>query len=263
MSAAAAADLRALARAAGIAVDWTDAFGKRRTVKADTLRHLLSSLGLAGGTSAEIAASHGRLRQGSRAAPTLITGEVGKRLPLPAGLRRAGAETRPFEILLENGAVVQGRGPEIPAIDLPGYHKLRYADREVTLAIAPRRCITVEELAGAGRRWGIAAQLYGLRRDMTAETPVGNGGIGVFRDLADLAGAVADARGEAISIGPVHALFTADPDGYCRTLRQHLADLEARRPPGAPRGSYVIVEKILAEREDLPRNWGIRWLDGL
>ncbi|CAH1654001.1 MULTISPECIES: malto-oligosyltrehalose synthase [unclassified Chelatococcus] len=48
-----------------------------------------------------------------------------------------------------------------------------------------------------------------------------------------------------------------DPYGYCRALRQRLADLEARRPPGAPRGPYVIVEKILAEREDLPQNWGI------
>ncbi|MBS7696521.1 MULTISPECIES: malto-oligosyltrehalose synthase [unclassified Chelatococcus] len=48
-----------------------------------------------------------------------------------------------------------------------------------------------------------------------------------------------------------------DPLGYCRALRQRLEALEARRPPDAPHGNYVIVEKILAEREDLPQSWGV------
>ncbi|CAH1651464.1 malto-oligosyltrehalose synthase [Chelatococcus asaccharovorans] len=48
-----------------------------------------------------------------------------------------------------------------------------------------------------------------------------------------------------------------DPSGYCRALRQRLTALEGRRPPGAPRGSYVIVEKILADHEELPHEWGI------
>ncbi|MBS7696520.1 MULTISPECIES: 4-alpha-glucanotransferase [unclassified Chelatococcus] len=211
MSPAATSDLRSLAKAAGIAVEWTDAFGKRQTVKPDTLRHLLSALGLAARTPAEIAASNSHLRRAARAAPTLVTGDVGKPLPLPPGLKHADAETVPFEIVLENGHVLRGRGSVIPPIDLPGYHKLRCADHEVTLAIAPSRCTTVEDLAGSGPRWGMAAQLYGLRRDTSVKIPVGNGGIGDFGDLADLAGVVADAGGEAVSIGPVHALFTADP----------------------------------------------------
>ncbi|MBS7707260.1 4-alpha-glucanotransferase [Chelatococcus asaccharovorans] len=230
MSGGASPDLRSLATAAGIAVDWTDAFGKRRTVKSVTLRHLLGALGLAAHTPSDIAASHNRLRQASHAAPTLVTGEVGKPFPMPAGLRSPGAQTRPFEIRLENGEVIEGRGSAIPAIGVPGYHRLRYGDREVTLAIAPSRCVSVEELTGAGRRWGVAAQLYGLRREIDAKTPVGNGGIGDFRDLADLAGVVADARGEAVSIGPVHALFSADPgraSPYAPSSRLFLNPLHA------------------------------------
>ncbi|CAH1654008.1 MULTISPECIES: 4-alpha-glucanotransferase [unclassified Chelatococcus] len=249
MNAAATPDLRSLAIAAGIAVDWTDAFGRRRTVKADTLSHLLSSLGLAAQTSAEIAASHNDLQQASRAAPTLVTGVAGKALRLPSSLKRADADAMPFEIVLENGALLQGRGSVIPAIDLPGYHKLRCADREVTLAMAPRRCITVEDLAGAGRRWGVAAQLYGLRRDITATTPVGNGGIGDFRDLADLAVAVADARGEAVSIGPVHALFTADPgrnSPYAPSSRLFLNPLHA--DPAAI-ADFARIEKAIDQAD--------------
>ena len=48
----------------------------------------------------------------------------------------------------------------------------------------------------------------------------------------------------------------ADPAGYCRTLRRRLDALTAQRPSSAPRGRpYIIVEKILLRREQLPAAW--------
>jgi malto-oligosyltrehalose synthase len=48
----------------------------------------------------------------------------------------------------------------------------------------------------------------------------------------------------------------ADPRGYCRRLRGRLDELAERRPQGAPRRPYIVVEKILATGERLPQDWG-------
>jgi (1->4)-alpha-D-glucan 1-alpha-D-glucosylmutase len=49
-----------------------------------------------------------------------------------------------------------------------------------------------------------------------------------------------------------------DPAGYCRTLRERLAELEPLRPDTAPAGpAYLIVEKILGADERLPGDWRV------
>ena len=49
-----------------------------------------------------------------------------------------------------------------------------------------------------------------------------------------------------------------DPAKYCRSLRARLDTLSAERPAKAPSGpAYIVVEKILAAREQLPGDWGI------
>lgn len=46
------------------------------------------------------------------------------------------------------------------------------------------------------------------------------------------------------------------PERYCRHLRARLRELEKERPAGCPPGpAYLIVEKILAHEEELPRSW--------
>ncbi|MDE2582708.1 MAG: malto-oligosyltrehalose synthase [Rhodospirillales bacterium] len=53
-----------------------------------------------------------------------------------------------------------------------------------------------------------------------------------------------------------HVDGLADPGGYCRRLRRHLAAAAARRPPGSDHAPAPIwVEKILAAGERLPPGW--------
>lgn len=52
-----------------------------------------------------------------------------------------------------------------------------------------------------------------------------------------------------------------DPALYCRKLRQRFDALE--RPASAPQGkAYIVVEKILAEDETLPADWGLQGTSG-
>jgi (1->4)-alpha-D-glucan 1-alpha-D-glucosylmutase len=50
----------------------------------------------------------------------------------------------------------------------------------------------------------------------------------------------------------------AQPDAYCRRMRQRLGELERVRPPEVPQGrAYFIVEKILARNESIPIEWDV------
>ncbi|MCL2428714.1 MAG: 4-alpha-glucanotransferase, partial [Alphaproteobacteria bacterium] len=88
-----------------------------------------------------------------------------------------------------------------------GYHRLEIGETVVTIAAAPSRCVSVRDTEAGGRPWGIAAQLYSLRRH-------GDGGIGDFAALADFARSAARHGASAVAISPVHAQFSADPDRF-------------------------------------------------
>jgi (1->4)-alpha-D-glucan 1-alpha-D-glucosylmutase len=48
----------------------------------------------------------------------------------------------------------------------------------------------------------------------------------------------------------------AEPEKYCRTLRERLRALERERPADAPAGpAYLVVEKIISHGESLPAQW--------
>jgi 4-alpha-glucanotransferase len=183
--------VRARAREAGLAIDWVDAMGRPQQVRTEALRRILDSLDVP--------------QDGSDVRP-LVTARVDARIELP-GLSTE-ADT-PAELVLEDGSVRRvtirgGKGATVPAIGKAGYHRLRFASREITLAVAPARCVTLEEV-GAGRRmWGVAAQVYGLRR-------AGDGGIGDAGAVRDLARAAARHGADAVALSPLHSLFAADP----------------------------------------------------
>jgi 4-alpha-glucanotransferase len=199
--------IRSIARRAGIAVDWTDAAGRAQHVSPPVLAALLKALGLPCGSAGDRAESKRQLALQQAERPMLTT-TVGMSTPLP-GPEHPG----PAEITLEDGTVAPVKLKAVdgvvlvPAIRIPGYHRLRYADRELGLAVTPKRCVTVDDIAPDRKLWGLMAQIYSLRRD-------GDAGIGDSGALAALAEAAARAGADAVTLSPAHALFPGAPERY-------------------------------------------------
>lgn len=196
--------LHALAEAAGLAVRWKDVHGQWHDVSDGTLRLVLDRLGLPAVTDAQIAGSLHAVQQPGQL-PPLVTGDAGgvMHLPIPPG---------PYRWTLESGGTQDGAswdaggraGISLP--DEPGYHTLALGDATVTVAVAPAQCWTVAD-AGRERPWGVAAQLYSLRR-------AGDGGLGDFAGLAAFVRNAARHGADAVAISPVHAQFSATPDRF-------------------------------------------------
>jgi 4-alpha-glucanotransferase len=199
--------LAALARRAGIAVEWTDAFGKRRQVAPPTLRAMLRALGLAAATPREVSDSRKRLAEESSASTrmSLVTAEAGA--PIVLGLARGG----PARLTHEDGRVVaaeladrgEGRWELIAPRDW-GYWQLSVGREDVTIAVAPARCFGVGDAVQRARCWGVAAQVYALRS-------AGDLGVGTFGGLARLGRATAALDAGMLAASPVHAMFAARP----------------------------------------------------
>lgn len=202
MAARTPGSLIALAEASGIAVAYEDARKKPQTIAPETLIAVLGRLGVAAETEAERQESLARRRAEAEAAslPPLVTAEAGAPVPLPARL-----DGTRYVIDLEGCGRVEGvvAGSAIAGVAASGYHELIVGGERATLAVAPEAGFWPEPRA-AGWPWGIAAQIYALRRK-------GDGGIGDFTAVGDLAEAAAHAGADALAISPVHAMFAADP----------------------------------------------------
>ena len=184
--------VRTLARRAGIAVDWVDAAGDPQRVSIPSLKGVLAGLGAP---------------VDPRARP-MLTATVGVATPLPGPEHPGNAE-----LVLEDGTRsdvklrTAGDTVMLPAIRVPGYHRLHYADREATIAVAPKRSVTVDDIAPDRRLWGLMAQVYSLRRN-------GDCGIGDSGALAELAEAAARYGADAVTLSPAHALFHSSPERF-------------------------------------------------
>ena len=202
--------IRALARDAGIAIDWVDATDRPQRVTIGSLRSILSALGLPNETSTDIAESRERLVRRAGSERSFVSGTVGR----PIVLQRSNAKPElEAELFYEGGgtariALRETRGQVVaPAVREPGYHRLQWSDRSITLAVAPSRCVTVADLAPGQALYGLAVQLYALgtgRHD----------GVGDAGALAEFAAHAARAGADAIALSPVHSLFAADPRHY-------------------------------------------------
>lgn len=210
--------LMRLAEAAGVAAQWEDAAGNPKTVEPDVLRHVLGALGLPAQNDREAKESLATLKREQQTCPPLVTATVGQPVRIPG----SHAGDSGFELRVESGKKATGtarRGAdgtlELPAIDEPGYHQLTLGDLTLTVAVAPARCVSVDDMAGApgARPWGLAAQLYSLRRQPEPNRPH-VGGMGDFTALAELARRAAARGADALAISPVHAMFSADTRRY-------------------------------------------------
>ncbi|SHJ81031.1 4-alpha-glucanotransferase [Roseomonas rosea] len=197
-------ELRELAQAAGIAVEWRDVNNRDHSVGPEAMRAILAALELPAGSEAEIRESRETLRAEARALPPLCTALQHR--PVLLGLPGEPE----FRLRLESGARREGRARQqdglctLPPVDEAGYHRLEIGGQETILAVCPQRCHGIEP---GTRPWGLAAQLYSPHRR-------GDGGIGDFTGLAQLAVSAARRGADAIAISPVHAQFSADPERF-------------------------------------------------
>jgi 4-alpha-glucanotransferase len=215
-----------LASRAGFEVEWQDAHHTTQHVPETTLAVLLERMGLPCGNATQIRQSTAALEAelSGRKLPPLMTAEVGRGIALHVAAIKSGIH---YRIELESGSIIDGRftapkGEEalLAPIDEAGYHTLVINDQRVTLAVAPPRCYTVADAwrtlhndddSGDNRPtpplWGIAAQLYGLRR-------TGDGGIGDYSALAQIAVGSAKRGAHALAVSPTHAMFSAEPERF-------------------------------------------------
>lgn len=198
-----------LAQAVGLSETWTDANGEPRAVPPDVLRRVLTAMGLACDTPAQLAESRKAIEERHRTAGAeFVTADLGKPMRLTAGSLQPG----PAHLVLEDGKAhdlelrpgARG-GVLLPAIDVPGYHRLETAKAKTTVAVAPLRAYGIRDVVPDRKSWGIGVQIYSLW---------GNDAVGDFGALARFAEACARWGADTLAISPVHALFAADPSRY-------------------------------------------------
>ena len=210
--------LARLAHTAGIATDWHEISGRRHAVPEATLRALLDALGLPARTDAAARESLARL-SAPRALPQAATRHadaahlpvaladrpVRLRIRLEDGTERT-LDIAPGDGVTERVTTPGGEARAHRRIALPPLPEGRHLvfdeavpDAPCHLAIVPCQAFG----AGVARRFGIAAQIYALRRD-------GDQGIGDFTAVADLT-RVAERQGATLlGLSPPHALFPTD-----------------------------------------------------
>ncbi|SEM46484.1 4-alpha-glucanotransferase [Bosea lupini] len=255
--------LRELAIRAGVASDWTDQAGAIHQVSPASLRAILLAIGLPADTGAAIAdslqiVSMREAGSGSR----FIVSRVGLPITLPFARKGTGE----IEVTLEKGgrrtvSPQAGGGEEtiLPPFEEPGYHIVHLADGDVTVAVAPGRCVTYGDLAGGHAGWGLAAQIYSLRSGL-------DGGIGNFAGVAALARAAAGKGADALAISPVHALYGALPEQfspYSPSTRLFYNPLHADPAAALPEAYIRDVVARSGLGEEMARLSGLSEIDWL
>ena len=212
-----------LAGAAGIAAEWFDVAGKRTIVSEETKIALLAALGLDVKSEAQARDSLARLVDDTerRRLPFSLVLRLGE--PLAAPLRDM-ANASDARIVREDGAVAEwpvepadgvrrdlpdGRSVVERKIALPelpvGRYRLVVGGVECALTIAPPEAFSPK--GALRKRFGVAAQLYALRRSGEDGR---DQGIGDFSALARAGEAAGGAGAAYLGLSPLHMLFPRD-----------------------------------------------------
>jgi 4-alpha-glucanotransferase len=227
--------LHRLAELNGIAREYRDIWGALHRISDDTLRVLLSTMGINAATDEAVEKAlveTTRLRwQRVIDAATVIregTTPLTVTLRLPSRLDEAALR---WQIAAEDGHETSANfdPAALPRREAMAFSDVAYVARELALAVAlgcgyhrlfifegdtavgegllivsPSRCYVPSELAGDGRAWGVAAQLYGLRSAR-------NWGSGDFSDLRVLVERCARGGASVIGVNPLHARAANNP----------------------------------------------------
>ena len=204
-------EIDTLAKAAGIAPDWWEVDGTHHQVSPDTLRALLAAMGLDADTRSSTRDSLAAITA-PRPLPQALVRRISQPLTLAAPLRRGLAPRTVFvHVQEDSGALHHLRLPwqdgviTLPALGL-GRHRIWRDDAPECVCgvtIAPDACFLPDALLRGQRRFGIAAQLYTLRR---RHDP----GIGDLTTLRALCRVAATSGAAIVGINPLHALFPND-----------------------------------------------------
>jgi glycogen operon protein len=228
--------LNSLASAAGISAEWWDIEGRRTVVGADTKLALLKSLGLSAASTGEARARLAELAEEGAFRPlpvatTILHGSgqnlrlggalAERQLPFALNIACEDGSAHIVEVSCELGRRREIIAPDgrralvrdIAVPDLPlGRHEIRSdaaPDSPGHIAVVPSAAFLPSSLR-EGRVFGVAAQVYGLRRDGAEGR--GDQGIGDFTSLRLLAQEVARAGAATVGINPLHALYPHDPE---------------------------------------------------
>jgi 4-alpha-glucanotransferase len=211
--------LHLLAETAGVLIHWRDVNGIFKTVTDENVRAILGAIGLPADTESDIRDSLAVAATEKDAMLPLMTAELLQPIVLPG-------KPGNFKITLESGAVIRGKAAAhgdkilLPALTEPGYHRLEIGKRAMTIAAAPPCGWTLEDAGAGSKMYGLAVQLYGLRRPR-------DGGIGDFAALADFARHAGAHGADAVAISPVHAQFSNDVTRFSPYAPSNRAALNA------------------------------------
>ena len=250
-----------LAASYGIATHYTDWRGRPVDVPEESVRDVLTALGVDAGDPAAALARTQQEPWRRMLPPCLVVtgGEVGVvevhvphgepaelTLALETGghrvLRQTDRWVDPREV---DGRLVGAASFEVPR-DLPlGYHNLRARSGETTASatlIVTPAWLGLPEAMAERQSWGFAAQLYSVRSRRSW-------GVGDLVDLADLAvWSAAELGADYVLVNPLHAaepVAPMEPSPYLPTSRRFFNPL------------YLRVERI-PEYVDLPGVEGTR-----
>ncbi len=202
--------LHRLAARVGLSRDWIDANARSQQVSDAVLRNVLEGLGHPAADETAIQASLRAVEaaEDSEHLPPLLTVELGQPLPLHRYFSAGSAVRCTLEDHSQHSLALDSQA-RLPG-ELPlGYHSLEIDGRTFTVAVAPSRCYSLEDSVPQPppRCWGLAVQLYSLRRS-------GDGGYGDCLALEQLARTAAERGADALAISPIHALSAIDQQHY-------------------------------------------------
>jgi glycogen debranching enzyme GlgX/4-alpha-glucanotransferase len=234
------ATLERLSELAGISPSFRDNDGVEHVVSPDTQRTLLRVMGLEAGTQSESEETLRRLENSPWEAmlppcvvirlaseqpfleqaevPLTIHETMGSRILhwslLEESGRRSTGETHVKDLEVREFRQIDGNNRLRLLLKIEKQLPLGRHTLEVTLAniigtceliVAPQRCFQPDWMLKGDKVWGVAHQLYALRRETDC-------GVGNFTCLNELVENVSGSGGAFVGVNPLHALSISDPD---------------------------------------------------
>lgn len=220
--------LKQVAEMAKIADSYVSAWGEEASVKDETIRRLLASLGYDTSNDENLLKSAEKKHKKDVLDPVLVIRDSDQPVEIALNLGASARESEfSWRLETEQGEVMEGylqsqivrddrtEGGAL-IFQLPtlpwGYHKLivtrkrRKAPYEMTLIVTPKACYKQDKIHNGKKMWGPSVQLYTLRTNH-------NWGIGDFGDLKQLVAEIASRGGDFVGLNPIHSLFPANPEG--------------------------------------------------